>query len=64
VNRSRLRGAGRAAAVAAAFVLLAACGQRGPLYLPDPGPKQKAVQAAPSASPLPGAPQAARAARA
>lgn len=59
-NRSRLRGAAFAAATAA-LVLLAACGQRGPLYLPDSGPKKKAQQAAQPASPPPGALQAPRA---
>ncbi|MCL4183596.1 MAG: lipoprotein [Burkholderiaceae bacterium] len=47
--RSRRRVGRLAATLAAAFVLLAGCGQRGPLYLPTPGsePKKKTSQAAP-----------------
>ena len=40
----------RLVAAAAVLALLAACGQRGPLYLPDSQPKKK-LAATPEASP-------------
>jgi predicted small lipoprotein YifL len=36
----------RASAILAAAVLLAACGQRGPLYLPDQAPPKKRLASA------------------
>ncbi|MCO5107830.1 MAG: lipoprotein [Burkholderiaceae bacterium] len=44
-----------AAAVAAVLALLAGCGQRGPLYLPDSQPKKKlaAGPQAPAPAPAP-----------
>lgn len=40
-RRPRRIAPARAAAAAVVLVLLAACGQRGPLYLPDSQPKKK-----------------------
>ncbi|RPH68069.1 MAG: hypothetical protein EHM83_00190 [Burkholderiales bacterium] len=44
-----------AATIAAAIALLAACGQRGPLYLPDSQPKKKLAHPAPRGATQPGA---------
>jgi len=46
-RQRRARAARLVAATVAAAALLAACGQRGPLYLPDSRPAKKLAPAAP-----------------
>jgi predicted small lipoprotein YifL len=50
-RRSAARAVAGAVAFAAAALLLAGCGQKGPLYLPDPAPQ--AVPPLPGSAPVP-----------